>query len=442
MSLVLKRPPGLDLAPEHSAEIADLSHDGRGVARIDGKVWFVADALPGERVRFLRTRGGRDADEAQALVIERPSPERVEPACAHFGVCGGCALQHMATPAQVQFKQKQLIEALERIGRVGADTIAEAVTGPAWGYRRRARLSVKFVAARQQALVGFRERHSALIADIERCEVLDARVGNLIRPLSQLVSQLSLRDRIPQIEVAATDRVALVFRVLDPLGGEDRLKLEAFGRRHAIDIYLQPGGLDSLRPLGRVDPLSYTPDGSEARLRIEPTDFIQVNATVAERMVRQSLEWLAPAPGDSVLELFCGLGNFSIPLAQAGARVTALEGDAGLLRRAKDNAHRLGLKIRFAKTDLFRPRPNAPWLEDDVDLCLLDPPRSGAREVLPLVAAKAPRRIVYVSCHPATLARDAAILVHEHGYRLERTGILDMFPHTAHVESMALFVRA
>lgn len=439
MSLVLNQ-PGLCGGPEFTAEIADLSHDGRGIARVDGKVWFVADALPGERVRFVRTRRGRDADEAQALAIERPSPERVEPACAHFGVCGGCVLQHMAPPAQVRFKRKQLIEALERIGRVRPETIAEAVTGPAWGYRRRARLSVKFVAARQQALVGFRERHSGLIADIERCEVLDARVGGLIRPLSQLLSQLFLRNRIPQIEVAASDRVALVFRVLDPLGGEDRLKLEAFGRRHALDIHLQPGGLDSLRPLGRVEPLTYTPDGSAARLHFEPTDFIQVNAAVAERMVLQALEWLAPAPGDPVLELFCGLGNFSIPLAQTGARVTALEGDAGLVRRAQDNARRLGLQIRFARTDLFRPRPNAPWLEDDVELCLLDPPRSGAREVLPLVAARRPRRIVYVSCHPATLARDAAILVHEHGYRLERAGILDMFPHTTHVESMALFV--
>lgn len=442
MSLVANQQPGPHRGPAFTAEIEDLSHDGRGIARIDGKVWFVADALPGERARFVRIRGGRDSDEAQALAIERASPDRVEPPCAHFGVCGGCALQHMDASAQVRFKQKQLLEALERIGRVQANTIAEAVTGPAWGYRRRARLSVKFVASRGQALVGFRERHSALIADIERCEVLDARVAGLLRPLSQLVSQLSLRDRIPQIEVAATDRVALVFRVLDPLGGEDRLRLEAFGRRHAIDLYLQPGGLDSLRPLGRVEPLSYTPDGSEARLRFEPTDFIQVNATVAERMVLQAVEWLAPAAGDSVLELFCGLGNFSIPLARAGARVTALEGDAGLVRRAQDNARRLDLKIRFAKTDLFRPRPNAPWLEDEIDLCLLDPPRSGAREVLPLVAAKAPRRIVYVSCHPATLARDAAILVHEHGYRLERAGILDMFPHTAHVESMALFVRA
>ncbi|MCH9827039.1 MAG: 23S rRNA (uracil(1939)-C(5))-methyltransferase RlmD [Gammaproteobacteria bacterium] len=438
----MDRPPGLGSAPEHTAEIEDLSHDGRGVARIDGKVWFVADALPGERARFVRIRGGRDSDEAQALAIERASPDRVQPACAHFGVCGGCALQHMESSAQVRFKQKQLVEALERIGRVRADTIAEAVIGPAWGYRRRARLAVRFVASRRQALVGFRERHSALIADIERCEVLDARVGNLIRPLSKLVSQLSLRDRIPQIEVAATDRVALVFRVLDPLGGDDRFKLEAFGRQHAVDIYIQPDGLDSLRPLGRVEPLTYTPDGSETRLRFEPIDFIQVNATVAERMLRQALDWLAPAPSESVLELFCGLGNFSIPLAQAGANVTALEGDAGLVRRAQDNARRLGLDIRFAKADLFKPRPDAPWLAGDVDLCLLDPPRSGAREVLPLVAAKAPRRIVYVSCHPATLARDAAILVHEHGYRLERAGILDMFPHTAHVESMALFVRA
>lgn len=428
-------------ALELDVEIADLSHDGRGVARVDGKVWFVADALPGERVRARRVRRGRDADEAQALSIESPSPDRVEAQCAHFGVCGGCALQHLAPAAQQAFKQKQLLDAFQRIGRVQPETVAEPVTGPVWGYRRRGRLAAKYVPKKGGVLVGFRERHAPYVAQLSRCEVLDPRVGDRIEALAALLSGLSIRAQLPQIEVAAADRVALVFRVLDPLSGTDRLALEAFGREHDFDIYVQPGGLDSVRALGSAGPLSYSPDGGDDRLRFQPIDFIQVNGAVAERMVRQAIDWLAPEAGERVLELFCGLGNFSVPLARRGVQVTAVEGDATLVQRARDNATRLGLDIRFEKADLFKPQDGVDWIGGDFELALLDPPRSGAREILPAVAAKAPRRIVYVSCHPGTLARDAGTLVHEHGYRLVQAGILDMFPHTAHVESMALFVK-
>ncbi len=426
---------------EFAADIIDLAQDGRGVARVDGKVTFITGALPGEQVRYRLTRVSRDVDEGEVVAVERASPDRVEPGCPHFGVCGGCALQHLAPSAQVSFKQKQLLDALARIGQVRPDEVAAPVTGPVWAYRRRARLGAKLVPKKGGVLVGFRERESPLLAAIESCAVLDARVGNRLKALAALIGQLSIAAQIPQIEVACADTVTLVMRVLNDLTAGDRERLAAFAAEHDFDLWLQTGGPDSATPLGAARPLHYSPDGSSLALEFGPLDFIQVNGELAQAMVRQALEWLRPMSGDTVLELFAGLGNFTAPLAATGARVTAIEGDAELVRRGRENLQCNGLDARFLRSDLFSPDVHAPWLSQPYDLALLDPPRSGAAEILPFVAAAKPKRIVYVSCHPGTLARDAGELVRVHGYRFTRAGVLDMFPHTAHVESMALFER-
>jgi 23S rRNA (uracil1939-C5)-methyltransferase len=431
---------------EFTADILDLAQDGRGVARTDGKadgkVIFIHGALPGERVRYRLTRRTRDVDEGEVTAVEQASPDRVIPRCPHFGLCGGCSLQHLAPSAQLIFKQKQLLDALVRIGKVEPAQIAAPLSGPSWGYRRRARLSVKHVPKKGGVLVGFRERESSYVATLDTCAVLDPRVGQKLKSLAEFIGTLSLYDQIPQIEVAAVERVALVLRVMRAPSAEDFDKLRAFAEQEQFELYLQTGGYDSVAPLTPgTPPLSYSPDGSNLVMEFGPTDFIQINAAVNEGMVKQALNWLAPKSGDSVLELFCGLGNFTLPLARSGAQVTAVEGDAGLVERGRANAARNGLSIRYLKSNLFEPEAQANWLTQSYDLALLDPPRAGAREVLPFVAKARPRRIVYVSCHPGTLARDAGILVHEYGYRLSRAGVMDMFPHTSHVESMALFER-
>ncbi|HEX4894900.1 MAG TPA: 23S rRNA (uracil(1939)-C(5))-methyltransferase RlmD [Solimonas sp.] len=428
-------------AGEHVAEILDLDHEGRGVARVNGKATFIADALPGETVRFRYVRVSRDLDEGQCVAVEKASPDRVTPGCAHFGLCGGCSMQHLAPAQQIQFKQKQLLDQLQRIGKLVPEEIAAPITGEVWGYRRRARLGAKFVPKKGGALVGFRERESSLLATLESCQVLDPRVGLKLRALAGLIESLDLRRAVPQIEVACADQVALVVRILEAPAEADRERLAAFAAEHDVDLYLQTGGPDSIRPLGTARPLQYSPDGSALSLRFEPTDFIQVNGSISQKTVNQALDWLDLQPGERVLELFCGLGNFSLPLARRGAQVIAAEGEDGLVRRARENAERNGLPIRFEKADLFKTEADVAWLQPAFDKVLLDPPRAGAKEILPVVAKRQPERIVYVSCHPGTLARDAATLVHEHGYRLLRAGVMDMFPHTSHVESMALFVR-
>jgi 23S rRNA (uracil1939-C5)-methyltransferase len=426
-------------ADEFTAEIVDLAQDGRGVARVEGKATFIAGALPGERVRYKLSRVSRDVDEGAVTAVELASPHRVEPGCAHFGVCGGCSLQHLSAEQQVLFKQKQLVDALERLGGVQAEQIAEPVTGPVWGYRRRARLGAKLVPKKGGVLVGFRERESPFLAAIESCAVLDPRIGKRLRELGALLGGLSVAAKVPQIEVACADHGALVVRLMEEPTEADRAALLAFGAASDLDLYIQRAGPDSIKPLGDVRTLRYSPDGGELSLQFAPNDFVQINGPVAQAMVRQALDWLAPQPGDSVLELFAGLGNFTAPLARSGAAVTAVEGEAALVEHGRDNLRRNGLEARYFRADLFQPDAHAPWLQGGYDLALLDPPRSGAREILPLLARTRPRRIVYVSCHPGTLARDAGILVREHGYHLRRAGVMDMFPHTAHVESMALF---
>jgi 23S rRNA (uracil1939-C5)-methyltransferase len=435
-------------SPELTTDILDLAHDGRGIARVDGKVTFIKGALPGERVRYRVARHGKQADEGEVTAIEQASPERVEPRCKHFGLCGGCSVQHLSAAGQVTFKQKQLLDALERIGKVHPAEVAPAITGGPWGYRRRARLSVKHVAKKGGVLVGFRESDSPYVAQLESCVVLDPRVGLKLTEIAEAIGRLDINTLVPQIELAAADTVTLVFRVMQPPTDADKRVLRELGRAHGFEIHLQTGGYDTIAPL---DPpatrLFISPDGSDLKLGFKATDFIQVNDSVNRQMVRQALGWLggedaSRLAGKKVLELFCGLGNFSLPLAKAGADVTAVEGERGLVERARENAKVNGLEIRFEQADLFVPDPKVDWLKARYDAALVDPPRAGAREVLPFVADAKPSRIVYVSCHPGTLARDAAFLVHERGYRLARAGILDMFPHTNHVESMALFERA
>jgi 23S rRNA (uracil1939-C5)-methyltransferase len=428
---------------EFEAGIVDLAEDGRGVARIEGKVCFIHGALPGESVKFRYTRKHRDADEGETTQVLVASPDRVEPPCPHFGVCGGCSLQHLAPAAQIAHKQQQLVQALRRVGKVEPEAIAPPITGPTLGYRRRARLGAKYVDKRGTALVGFRERSSPFLAALESCAVLDPRVGEKLRAIGECLSELSIRRELPQIEIACADAVALVLRVLQPPSDADRARLTQLAQEHGFELYLQSGGPNTVAPMTPPAPeLHYSPDGSADRLRFQPTDFIQINAAVSQQAVRQALAWLRPQPGEAVLELFCGLGNFSIPLARSGAHVTAVEGEAALVARARANAQALGLEIDFHAADLFQPKADAPWLQKPLDAVLLDPPRAGAEAMMPVIGALKPGRIVYISCHPGTLARDAGMLVHGHGYRLVRTGVMDMFPHTSHVESMALFERA
>lgn len=372
----------------------------------------------------------------------RASPHRVTPRCRHFGICGGCSLQHLAHEAQLAAKGAQVAEELERIGGVRPDTWLPPLAGPAWSYRRRARLGCKYVAAKGKVLVGFRERGSPYLADLERCEILVEPVGSLIAELAGLIGELSIRDRVPQIEVAAGDNATvLVLRVLDPPSEADLSRLTEFQALHTVELHLQPGGLDTVVPLTPpATALRYGLAGAPAGIGFAPTDFIQVNAGLNRQMIERAIELLAPRPDDDVLDLFCGLGNFSLPLARHVARVTGVEGDAGLVARARANAIQNGIdNAEFHASNLFADVSHSPWAGRSHDLVLLDPPRAGAREVLSVLVASRPRRIVYISCHAGTLARDAGVLVQQFGYKLVAAGIMDMFPHTSHIESIALF---
>ena len=431
-------------AEPFTVHIDNLTHEGQGVARRDGKAIFVEGALPGEDVRCVYTTRRSRRDEARAVEILQAAPERVEPRCAHFGVCGGCALQHLQPESQLVVKQRWLLDSLTHIGKVQPAQILEPLTGPLWGYRRRARLGVKFVAKKGRVLVGFRERHSPYVADLRCCEVLDERVGGLLEELAALIGELSIRDRLPQIEVAGGDVVmGLNFRILTPPSEVDLAQLQAFGERHGFALYLQPGGPDSVRLLGEGGALRYRLPGFDLNLEFQPWHFIQVNAAINRQLIQRAGEFLELEPDSRVLDLFCGLGNFTLALARQAREVVGVEGDASLVEWAKRNAVLNGIaNASFYAADLAGNLTGQPWMQGGYDRVLLDPPRSGALEMMPQIAALGARRVVYVSCHPATLARDVGELVHRFGYRLESAGVLDMFPHTAHVESIAVLVRA
>ncbi len=430
-----------------TATITAVTHDGRGIAAGDGKKAFVAGALEGESVTFVRRKFHRNFDDAELLEIHEPSQDRIDAKCAAYGRCGGCALQHVSPDRQRAIKEQVLRDNLERIGRVEPATWLEPMTGPDWHYRRRARLAVKYVPGKGRVLVGFRERHAPFITDMHRCEVLAQPVDGLIESLSTLIGGLSIRARLPQIEVAvAENAVALVFRVLEPPTPDDEVRLCEFGQSHGLRIYLQTGGPDSVSLLypDEVDePLYYTLPEFDIRIDFEPIDFVQVNGGINRRMVHVAVEQLAPGADDRVLDLFCGIGNFSLPLARNAGSVLGVEGLESLTRRAGVNAVANGLdNVSFRVADLAKIDGTETWMGESWDRMLLDPARSGAAEVVSRMHLMAPQRIVYVSCHPGTLARDAGTLVHDQSYRLESAGIIDMFPHTAHVESIAVFTKA
>lgn len=433
----------LSAAPGLEARIDSLGHDGRGVARIDGKVAFIDGALPGELVRWHREVRHRQYDEGVAVEILEASPDRVTPRCEHFGRCGGCRLQHLEPSKQLEFKQAELAAQLERIGRVVPESWLPPLTGDPWHYRRRARLSARHVVKLGRAMVGFRERASTHVTDVTTCPVLSPPLSASVGRIAAAVTDLSIRERMPQVEVAIGDqRTVLVFRtVVDPTPA-DRERLLALGRELDADVWLQPKGPDTAAPLAGTGKLSYALPEFDVEITFEPTDFVQVNGDLNRRMVSAAVERLQLDPSHVVLDLFAGLGNFTLPIARRAGRVIAVEGEAGLVARARANAVANGCdNVTCHVANLFEPGNAPAWLPPRVDRVLLDPPRAGAREVLPLIASRAPGRIVYVSCHPGSLARDAGLLVTEHGYRLVAAGVMDMFPHTAHVESMAVFER-
>jgi len=403
-------------------------------------VVFVEGALPGERATVKILQKKRKFEIARATAILQASPGRREPRCPHFGVCGGCATQHADEATQMAAKQRWLQDCLERIGRVEPRAMLPIIHGPEWGYRTRARLSARRVPSKGGVLVGFRERRSSYVADMRECHVLPERISALIPAMKILVEKLSVRERMPQIEVAVGDNAtALVIRHLDPLTDEDHRHLREFGDHSKCHLWLQPGGPDTAHPFHPASSeLWYELPEFGVRLSFRPTDFTQVNAAVNRLLVSRAMQLLAPQPGERVGDLFCGLGNFSLPLARLGAQVIGVEGSEELVQRARENARANGLVAQFEVLDLFKSGLGAFGRFDKL---LLDPPREGAFELVKSLARDWPRRLVYVSCDPATLARDADVLVHAQGFRLEAAGVANMFPHTAHVESITLFER-
>ena len=438
-----------------TVDIESLDQEGRGVAHADGKVMFVSGALPGERVTVDIIKRRPSYDQARAVTVLRASASRVTPRCPHFGVCGGCTLQHADPALQIAAKQRALEDAFARIGRVRPEILLPPVDGPAWAYRYRARLSVRHVPKKGGVLVGFHERGSSYVADMRECHVMPRKISDLLVPLRTLIESLTLRDRLPQIEVAVGERLtppagrlsySLVLRVLEPPTPEDEARLVAFADHHGVDLWLQSGGPATVVPFHPANAaLAYTLPEFDVAVPFAPTDFTQVNFGINRVLVRRAVALLAPEAGERVGDFFCGLGNFTLPIAQRGATVVGIEGNAALVRRAQENAAHNGLADRasFVVANLFTATPESLAPLGVLQRALIDPPREGAMELAKALPhrddERALKRIVYVSCNPATLARDASVLVHERGYRIVAAGIVNMFPHTAHVESMAVF---
>jgi len=432
--------------------IESLDHDARGITRLDGKTIFVEGALPGELVDYVSYRRKPSYEVARCERIVKPSPQRVTPRCPHFGVCGGCSMQHLESGAQVAAKQRVLEANLWHLARLAPGELYSPIYGAAWAYRQRARLSVHRVPRTGEVLIGFHERKSSFVADMRQCEILPPQVSALLMPLRQLVSSLSVSSALPQIEVAVGEAVgessgksitALVLRILKPLSAADEASLRAFADRHGVVFYLQPQGPATAYRF-------YPQDGAQLFYRLpdfgvehffSPTEFTQVNFAINRVLVRRALALLDPQPGQRIADLFCGLGNFTLPIARRGALVVGVEGSAELLRRAAQNAAANGLqeRVEYHVANLFETTPQSLAALGAFDSMLIDPPREGAVALVNSLGADGPRRIVYVSCNPATLARDAAILVSQKGYRLRGAGVVNMFPQTSHVESIALF---
>lgn len=429
-----------------SVTIESLDHEARGVAHADDKALFIDGALPGEQVEYSVYRKKPTFAFAQMTRLVRESFTRVSPRCPHFGVCGGCSLQHMDASAQVAAKQRILENNLWHIGRVKPEQLLAPIHGPSWGYRHRARLSSRYVEKKGGVLVGFHERKSSFIADMHQCEVMPPRMSRLIDPLRALIGGLSRPDRIPQIEIALSDDVdVLVLRVMEPLSATDEDALRAFADQHTIQWWLQSKGPDTVLPFYPLTSpgLRYRLPEFAIDMPFSPSEFTQVNPAVNQVLVRRALSLLDPQPGERIADLFCGLGNFTLPIARRGADVVGMEGSAALVARATANSAHNGLSQRtqFQTANLFEVTEASYLAWGRFDKLLIDPPRDGAMELVKALSGDLPQRIVYISCNPATLARDANVLVHTKGYRLAGAGIANMFPHTAHVESIALFER-
>ncbi len=425
--------------------IESLDHEGRGVAHVEGKTIFIEGALIGELVEYSSYRKKPSFEMAQTTRLIKTSSQRVAvPACPHFGVCGGCSMQHLDAAAQVAAKQRVLEDNLWHIGKVRAEVILPPIYGPTWGYRHRARMSVRYVIKKGGVLVGFHEKRSRYVADMHTCKVLPPRIAALIDPLREMIAELTIRERLPQVEVSLGQDVdVLVLRNMDPLGAGDDAILRAFADRHRVQFFLQPKGPESAYAFYPLDApeLNYTLPEFDVTMPFHPTEFTQINPDINRVLVRRAVRLLDPQPGERIADLFCGLGNFTLPLARSGAYVVGVEGSDALVRRAQENAAYNGLTERteFHAANLFEAGSLAQW--ERFDKMLIDPPHDGAVEVVKALGDDAPGRIVYVSCNPSTLARDAAELVHDKGYRLAMAGVVNMFPHTAHVESIALFER-
>jgi 23S rRNA (uracil1939-C5)-methyltransferase len=449
--------------PDEWLKVESLDLEAQGVAHdAEGKVVFIEDALAGEEVQVRVHRRKNNWEQASATARRRDSAQRVVPRCPHFGVCGGCKMQHLHVGAQVATKQRALEDALWHLGKVKAERLLRPIEGPAWRYRQRARLSVRHVVKKGKVLVGFHERKSSYVADMDSCEVLPRHLSDLLVPLRELVASMDQRDRLPQIEVAVGDEVtALVLRHLEPMSPADGARLRAFAAAHAVQWWLQPKGPDTVRKLDDGGPeLAYALPEFGIRMPFKPTDFTQVNQAVNQVLVGRALRLLDPQPAERVIDWFCGLGNFTLPLATRAGSVLGIEGSPALIERARAAAASNGVARRteFASRDLFELTPADLAAYGPADKWLLDPPREGAfaiaKALVELIEApvsevpvsdvpfRAPSCIVYVSCNPATLARDAGLLVHRAGYRCTAAGTVNMFPHTAHVESIAAFERA
>ena len=439
----------IDQTPK-DIRIESLAHDGRGVGRDEeGKVVFVDYALPDEHVRYLPLMHRKSYLFGSTIEVLEASKHRVLPKCDVFGECGGCVLQHLDAPIQIQYKQQQLLENFKKIGDVQPEQLLSPLSGDHWGYRRRARLGAKFVEKKGGMIVGFRERNSSYIQPTDKCLVLYPEVSDLLPDLRSTLEKTSCNNKIPQIEISVADNaLVMIVRHLETFLQADLDLLSEFAKKNKVTLFLQPGNLKSIHPLWpeNPEPLFYNFDDFDIRIEFLPSDFIQVNGSINQRLVRQAIELLDVQSDDSVLDLFCGVGNFTLPLARKAKRVIGVEGDKSLVERADHNKQLNKLaNVDFFFGDLFKedmnPDSHGEWLQQSFNKVLLDPPRSGAAEMVKRMGDFKPERIVYVSCGPATLARDAGTLVHEHGYRMTKAGVIDMFPHTAHVESIAVFER-
>jgi 23S rRNA (uracil1939-C5)-methyltransferase len=439
--------------PILTATIESLDQEGRGVTHVDGKTIFIDGALPNELVSYQSQQIKPSYEVAKTIQVLKQSNQRVTPKCPHYGLCGGCKLQHMDASAQVAAKQRMLEADLWHIGKVKADNMLPPLYGPTWGYRHKARLSVKYVEKKQRVLVGFNEKATRYVADMNSCEVLVPEVSALIAPLQNLIVQLSILDKLPQIELAVGEAdqkngregnvVVLIFRIMDALTANDEALFKAFADTHQIQVWTQTKGPDTIKPFWPLgaEQLQYSLPEFDLTYPFKPNEFTQVNPQINQVMIRRAMQLLSPQASETIADFFCGIGNFTLPIARSGAQVLGLEGLANLVDRANESAQLNDINnVNFGVADLFKMTPESLAELGVFDKWLIDPPRDGGFELVKAITAEtAPKIIVYVSCNPATLARDAGVLVHEKGYRLSAAGVINMFPHTAHVESIAMF---